>query len=184
MGSMKRLKRTTVYFDPDVRRAVSRRASQSHQSVSQVVNEAIRGALADNSEHLKAAQERARRKPFEFADGMGSFESDRSTVENILWLLYVSRRLNGGGLGGIQIEQELGCPATYLEFHFWYLREKGWIQRLDNGLLAITIAGVDKVIEQDNIILPHDHLIPESTGPSSGPNGSNGHSKLKGLLQH
>src|SRR5439155_10885532 len=183
---MRRLKRTTVYFDPDVRRALSRKASQSHQSISHVVNEALRGALADDPAPLKPAHDRAARKPFEFADGTGSFESDRSTVENILWLLYVSRRrdLNGGGLGGIQIEQELGCPATYLEFHFWYLREKGWIQRLDNGLLAITITGVDKVIEQDNSILRHDHLIPESTDPPGGPNGSNGNSKVKGLLEH
>ncbi len=183
---MRRLKRTTVYFDPDVRRALSRKASQSHQSISHVVNEALRGALADDPAPLKPAHDRAARKHLEFADGTSSFESDRSTVENILWLLYVSRRrnLNGGGLGGIQIEQELGCPATYLEFHLWYLLEKGWIQRLDNGLLAITIAGVDKVIEQDNIILGHDLLIPESTDPSSGPNGSNGNSKVKGLLEH
>ena len=125
-------------------------------------------------------------KIFDEASGTDSFESDRRIVEGVLSLLYVSRRRDPdrGGLGVIQMERLLGCPAAHLEFHLWYLREKGWIQRLDNGLLAITIAGVDKVIEQDNIILPHDHLIPESTGPSSGPNGSNGHSKLKGLLQH
>src|SRR5438046_5344954 len=72
-----------------------------------------------------------------------------------------------GGLGVIQMERLLGCPAAHLEFHLWYLREKGWIQRLDNGLLAITIAGVDNVIERDYIILRHDRLIPGRTDASN-----------------
>jgi hypothetical protein len=33
----------------------------------------------------------------------------------------------------------------HLEFHLWYLKEKGWIRTLDNGQLAITVEGVDRV---------------------------------------
>jgi len=118
-------------------------------------------------------------KIFDEASANDSFESDRRILDGILSLLFVSRRRDPdrGGIGVIQMERLLGCPAAHLEFHLWYLREKGWIHRLDNGLLAITVAGVDKVIEGDNIIVRRDRLIPETTGPSSGSNGSNGHSK-------
>jgi len=123
-------------------------------------------------------------KIFDEASANDSFESDRRILDGILSLLFVSRRRDPdrGGIGVIQMERLLGCPAAHLEFHLWYLREKGWIQRLDNGLLAITVAGVDKVIEGDKIVLHRDHLIPETTGPSSGSNGSNGHSNVKELL--
>ncbi len=124
-------------------------------------------------------------KIFDEASGTDSFESDRRIVEGVLSLLYVSRRRDPdrGGLGVIQMERLLGCPAAHLEFHLWYLREKGWIQRLDNGLLAITVAGVDNVIERDSIILRRDRLIPERTGASNGSNGSNENLKDKELLE-
>jgi hypothetical protein len=38
----------------------------------------------------------------------------------------------------------LACPAEHLQFHIWYLKEKGWIRRTENGMLAITIEGVDR----------------------------------------
>jgi mRNA interferase RelE/StbE len=38
---MKDSKRATVYFDPAVHRALSRKAAQSDQSISDVVNEAV-----------------------------------------------------------------------------------------------------------------------------------------------
>jgi hypothetical protein len=31
-----------------------------------------------------------------------------------------------------------------MEFHLWYLKEKGWIKKGDDGLFAITIDGVDR----------------------------------------
>ncbi len=37
-----------------------------------------------------------------------------------------------------------GCPRDHLEFHLWYLKAKGWIGRLENGTLAITVEGVDR----------------------------------------
>jgi len=102
-------------------------------------------------------------KLFDEASATDSFESDRRVCEGILSLLYVSRRRNPdrGGVGIIQMERLLGCPSQHLEFPLWYLRQKTWVERLENGLIAITAAGVDRVIEQNNIVLRRDRLIAE-----------------------
>ena len=44
----------------------------------------------------------------------------------------------------------LGCPAEHLDFHIWYLKEKGWIRRTENGTLEITVAGVDQINTEYN----------------------------------
>jgi curved DNA-binding protein CbpA len=64
----------------------------------------------------------------------------------LLSILYVRRRQNvcDPGLGDLELEHLLGCPAEHLEFHIWYLKEKGWIGRTENGMLAITVEGVDR----------------------------------------
>jgi hypothetical protein len=38
-------------------------------------------------------------------------------------------------------------PEEHMKFHIWYLKENGWIQRIENGMLAITVTGVDWVLE-------------------------------------
>ena len=48
------------------------------------------------------------------------------------------------GLGAIQLEHLTGCPHEMLEFHLWYLKDKGWILRMENGSMAITADGVDQ----------------------------------------
>lgn len=108
-------------------------------------------------------------KIFEEASACDSFEGDRRILQSILSLLYVSRRRDAdrGGMGVIQIERLLGCPAEHLGFHVWYLREKAWIERLDNGHLAITAGGVDHVIENDNIILRRDRLLTKGNSPEA-----------------
>jgi curved DNA-binding protein len=110
-------------------------------------------------------------KIFHEASASDGFDDDRRVFEGVLSLLYISRRRDPsrGGMGIIQIERLLGCPAQHLEFHLWYLREKGWIERLDNGLLAITANGVDHVIDQDNLILRRDRLIAEGSSVKTDP---------------
>jgi predicted transcriptional regulator len=49
------------------------------------------------------------------------------------------------GIGIVELERLSGCPAEHLDFHLWYLREKGWIRRTENGAFAITVEGVDRV---------------------------------------
>jgi curved DNA-binding protein CbpA len=74
-------------------------------------------------------------------------ELDRQLREQLLHLLYVKRRrdLTNPGIGAVEVERLLGRPREHLEFHFWFLREKGWIERTDNGQFAITADGVDRV---------------------------------------
>jgi hypothetical protein len=44
----------------------------------------------------------------------------------------------------------LGSSGDDLEFHMWYLREKGYAERLENGLFSITAEGVDRIIALQN----------------------------------
>ena len=102
---------------------------------------------------------------FKDASQPSGYEGDRRIFEGILSLLYVSRRRDAGrgGMGVMQLEDLLGCPAKHLEFHIWYLREKGWVERMESGLLAITASGVDRVMDQENLLLRRDRLISDRT---------------------
>lgn len=51
-------KRSTVYFESDIHQALKVKAATTHQSVSQVVNEAVRVALREDQEDLKAVNQR------------------------------------------------------------------------------------------------------------------------------
>ena len=52
-------KRSTIYFDPELHRALRLKAAVSHRSVSEIVNEALRQALREDQEDLAAFDERA-----------------------------------------------------------------------------------------------------------------------------
>ncbi|MGB5570741.1 MAG: CopG family transcriptional regulator [Sedimenticolaceae bacterium] len=52
-------KRSTVYFEPEIHHALRVKAANTHQSVSEVVNEAVRLALREDQEDLSAFEERA-----------------------------------------------------------------------------------------------------------------------------
>ena len=51
-------KRTTVYLDPAMHRALQHKALETSRSVSDLVNEAIRNTLAEDAEDLAAFEER------------------------------------------------------------------------------------------------------------------------------
>jgi len=51
-------KRSTVYFEPAIHHALKIKAAASHQSVSEVVNEAIRIALREDQKDLSVFEER------------------------------------------------------------------------------------------------------------------------------
>lgn len=98
---------------------------------------------------------------FKDASSSDGFDSDKRVFDGILSLLYVARRRDPkrGGMGVVQLERLLGCPAEHLEFHIWYLQEKNWIDRLSNGLLAITVAGVDHMIDREVFVPRRDRMI-------------------------
>lgn len=81
------------------------------------------------------------------ASDIDDLEADRLLREQILHLLYVKRRrdLDNPGIGAMEIERLVGRPREHLQFHFWYMREKTWIERTESGHLAITANGVEQV---------------------------------------
>ena len=81
----------------------------------------------------------------EASDGKG-IQKDAVVQAKLLSLLYVKRRqdVSNPGIGDVEIERLLGCPREHLEFHLWYMKAKGWIARIENGTIAITVEGVDR----------------------------------------
>jgi curved DNA-binding protein len=112
------------------------------------------------------------------ASDSDGFEHDERIRQGVLSLLYVARRQDAlnPGMGIMEFEKVLGCPQHHMEFHLWYLKEKGWIVRTDTGGYAITADGVDKMAKND-LLLRKDRLLPDigktserreaSTDPSS-----------------
>ena len=96
-------------------------------------------------------------------------ESDRRMFHGILSLLYIARRRDPhqGGLGSVTLEKMLRCPREHLEFPLWYLKARGWIERLDNGQFAVTIDGIDRVTSQE-FDMPDDRLLGESALTAGG----------------
>ena len=80
-----------------------------------------------------------------FVDGL---EGELNRRFGILALLYQRRRLNQSSLGisTLDLETWMALPREHLEFTLWYLRNKGYVQILEeNSDYAVTTAGVDYV---------------------------------------
>jgi curved DNA-binding protein CbpA len=93
---------------------------------------------------------------------------DRRLFHGLLSVLYIARRRDPltGGLGVVTLERMLGCPRQHLEFPIWYLKQRGWIERLESGYLAITADGVDK-LGSDDLSLPANRLLEETSADHS-----------------
>ena len=62
------LKRATVYFDPQLHRALRIKAADTERSISELVNDAVRGSLAEDMEDIAAFEERADEPNLAFED--------------------------------------------------------------------------------------------------------------------
>jgi predicted transcriptional regulator len=51
-------KRSTVYFEPELHRALRLKAASTNRSISEIVNEAVRQALKEDQEDLAAISDR------------------------------------------------------------------------------------------------------------------------------
>jgi plasmid stability protein len=51
-------KRATVYFDPELHRALRLKAAASDRSISDMVNDAVKAALAEDAEDLTSIRDR------------------------------------------------------------------------------------------------------------------------------
>jgi len=51
-------KRATIYFDPELHKALKLKAFETSRSMTDLVNEAVREALAEDAEDLEAFEQR------------------------------------------------------------------------------------------------------------------------------
>jgi predicted transcriptional regulator len=55
---METTKRTTIYFDPEIHRALRHKAAATERSVSDLVNEAVKLTLREDAGDLQAFEQR------------------------------------------------------------------------------------------------------------------------------
>mgnify|MGYP006326060531 CR=1 FL=1 len=74
--------------------------------------------------------------------------TDAEAHETILLTLDKKRRenTNNPGVLAFYIKEILHCSDEIFEFHAWYLKAKGFIERTEQNELAITVEGIDHVI--------------------------------------
>ncbi len=107
------------------------------------------------------------------ADGRSSLDNVELR-ERLLTLFYVQRRtdMRPPGLGDMELARLLRTPIEFVEFELWYLKEKGWIYRLESGHLAISVAGVDEIergrmrFNEDRLLEAHNPTPEESLSES------------------
>ena len=61
-------KRATVYFDPSLHRALRLKAAETDSSISELVNEAVKAALAEDAGDLEAFEVREAEPDYAFED--------------------------------------------------------------------------------------------------------------------
>lgn len=107
---------------------------------------------------------------FKFTAGNDVDVDERSVVEDadahsrILVFLYKKRRENArnAGIAGFYVQQMLDCSEELMDFHLWYLKEKGFIEMTEQGAVAITMQGIDHVIATSRNTMAEKLLIAQS----------------------
>ena len=119
-------------------------------------------------------------KMFSIISPSEDFGNDQKIRHAILSTLYIYRRRNPteAGVGSYRLEKLFGWPEKILEFHIWYLKGKGWIQRAETGGYAITASGVE-VVEEKNLLLGEDHLLTDQNELSKNGDESEKSSEAK-----
>ena len=95
----------------------------------------------------------SRSKLVEEASDKAGVDRDVQIQAQLLSLLYVKRRtmVREPGIGDAELAHLLDCPFEHLEFHVWYMKEKKWIERREDGMLAITVDGVDRASSEQQV---------------------------------
>ena len=65
-------KRSTLYLDAELHRALRLKAAVSDRSLSEIVNDAVRDALSDDADDLEAFQKRRREPAVDFSEVVSS----------------------------------------------------------------------------------------------------------------
>ncbi len=110
----------------------------------------------------------------EASDGT-TYGDDREVRESLLSILYIQRRRSAKnpGLGDYEMARLIGRPGELVDFHLWYLKSKGWVERTDTGYLAISVLGVDEV-EKRRLRYAKDRLLTADGTTSNGEEGREG----------
>ena len=61
-------KRATVYFDPFLHRALRLKAAETDRSISELVNEAVKAALAEDASDIEVFEVREKEPDYAFED--------------------------------------------------------------------------------------------------------------------
>lgn len=61
-------KRTTIYFDPDIHRALRIKSAETDRSISELVNQAVQINLREDVDDLEAFEQRAKEPNLIFED--------------------------------------------------------------------------------------------------------------------
>jgi curved DNA-binding protein len=90
--------------------------------------------------------------------------TDAEAHEKILLTLYKKRRENAQNPGvlAFYIKESLNCSDEIFEFHAWYLKAKGFIERTEQNELAITVEGIDHVISVSRTSMAAKLLIAQA----------------------
>jgi curved DNA-binding protein len=74
--------------------------------------------------------------------------TDAEAHDKILRFLYEKRRKtpSDAGVLAFYLQDILLCSYESIEFHRWYLKEKGFISTSEQGTLEITVQGIDQVL--------------------------------------
>ena len=62
------VKKSTIYFDPQIHKALRMKAAETDSTVSDIVNNAVRLTLSDDAEDIAAFEERASEPNLSFED--------------------------------------------------------------------------------------------------------------------
>ncbi len=69
-------KRATVYFDPIIHKALKLKSMETSKSISELVNTAVKEALAEDAEDITAFEERAGEPLISFAQMVKRLKND------------------------------------------------------------------------------------------------------------
>jgi hypothetical protein len=69
-------KRTTIYFDPVLHKALRLKAAETSRSITEIVNEAVREALSEDAEDLAAFDERKREPAISYDEMVKRLKKD------------------------------------------------------------------------------------------------------------
>ena len=69
-------KRATVYFDPIIHKALKLKSIETSKSISELVNTAVKDALAEDAEDISAFEERADEPLISFSEMVKRLKKD------------------------------------------------------------------------------------------------------------